>query len=264
MGNRVFLLLLVLLLFINLSKCRKEDGDGGTPKCTDDHHHFEVDYLVLGAGTAGSIMASKLSEDPNTKVLLVERGEWDTSPYIYNISNWYYRWLVKPDPLYSHTYVGEPEPNFNGERPRNVVGTMVGGCSSHNGMVANSGSAERDYDEWGEMTDAKENWSGDIAKERLKEFMEIFPLTYMDRNRTWMPEMGQAIESPAMGYTFTTVEENFVVKYRAIKMEYEQQKPVKGDKDNKNDNAAEDNKTTSMVKVKGVWVQLNYRGWCWR
>ncbi|EGG24239.1 hypothetical protein DFA_06387 [Cavenderia fasciculata] len=144
-------------------------------------------------------MASKLSDDKKTSVLLVERGEWDTDPFIYNTSDWYYHWGMNPTPLYIHKYFGESEPRLNGKKPINLLSNMVGGCSSMNGMVSNSGSFIFDYEKWGEITGAKENWSGEIAKGLFKEFLDDFPIYFENRNRTWLNEIGQAIER-SLGY----------------------------------------------------------------
>ncbi|EGG24241.1 putative choline oxidase [Cavenderia fasciculata] len=156
-----------------------------------------VDYLVLGAGTAGSIMASKLSEDSDTTVLLVERGEWDTDPNIYNTSQWL-TWFRNPNPRFSHNYYGDAEPQLGGRKMKNPLATFVGGCSGHNAMVANSGSARFDFDLWAHFTGSENNWSGDIARENLIELNKIMQFQGMDRNRTWMPELAKAIES--LGY----------------------------------------------------------------
>ncbi|EGG22187.1 glucose-methanol-choline oxidoreductase [Cavenderia fasciculata] len=203
----MILLKILILLFLSLFSFSGQTTTTvyGAVQSMLTSNQDEVDYIVLGAGTAGSIMASKLSEDPNIKVLLVERGEWDSDPYIYNTSDWYDHWFVHRNPLYSHDYVGQPEPNLNNARPSNIVGTMVGGCSGHNGMLANSGSAKFDWEKWGEETNAKENWSGDVAKGLLQEFLADIPLVFQDRDRTWLPEIGQAIEK-SLGFQWNRQE----------------------------------------------------------
>ena len=100
------------------------------------------DYLIVGAGTAGCLLANRLSADPGARVLLLEAGgsdayHWVRIPvgYLYCIGNPRTDWM----------YVTEPEPGLNGRRLRYPRGSVLGGCSSINGMIYMRGQA-RDYD----------------------------------------------------------------------------------------------------------------------
>ena len=112
------------------------------------------DYVVIGAGTAGSLMANRLSADKNRRVLLIEAGRkddyhWIHIPvgYLYCIGNPRTDWLF-------HT---EADPGLNGRALRYPRGKVLGGCSSINGMIYMRGQA-RDYDHWGALGNPGWSW----------------------------------------------------------------------------------------------------------
>ena len=113
------------------------------------------DYIIVGAGTAGCLLANRLSADRSKRVLLVEAGgddnyHWIHIPvgYLYCIGNPRTDWL----------YATEPDPGLNGRQLRYPRGKVLGGCSSINGMIYMRGQS-RDYDHWAEVVgDARWRW----------------------------------------------------------------------------------------------------------
>ena len=113
------------------------------------------DYIIVGGGTAGCLLANRLSADPSKRVLLIEAGRkddyhWIHIPvgYLYCIGNPRTDWL----------YNTEPDAGLNGRALRYPRGKTLGGCSSINGMIYMRGQA-RDYDQWGQLLgDASWGW----------------------------------------------------------------------------------------------------------
>jgi choline dehydrogenase len=102
------------------------------------------DYVIVGAGSAGCVLAARLSEDPDTSVLLLEAGPPDTKQDIHVPLG--YLKLARTDVDWN--YASAPEPNCNGRRISLPRGKVLGGSSSVNAMVYIRGN-RRDYDEWG-------------------------------------------------------------------------------------------------------------------
>ena len=102
------------------------------------------DYIIVGAGAAGCVLANRLSEDPDTRVLLVEAGGSDD------------RFLIRlplgmlrafRDPTITWGYLSEPEPHLNGRVLGVPRGRVLGGSSSINGMFFMRGHSS-DFDGW--------------------------------------------------------------------------------------------------------------------
>jgi choline dehydrogenase len=114
---------------------------------------IEADYIVVGAGSAGCVVAARLSEDAMTKVLLLEAGGPDRNPWIH-IPLGYGKTIA--DPKINWCY--ETEPDLNGRRFFWPRGKVLGGSSSINGLVYIRGQAQ-DFDQWRQFGNV--GWSFD-------------------------------------------------------------------------------------------------------
>ena len=115
----------------------------------------EFDYIVVGAGSAGCVLAGRLSEDPGTRVLLLEAGPADQSLWIhlpigYGKTMW--------SSVYNWRFETDPDPNMNGRRIYWPRGKTLGGSSAINGLIYIRGQRE-DYDHWAALGNA--GWSYD-------------------------------------------------------------------------------------------------------
>jgi choline dehydrogenase len=112
------------------------------------------DYIVVGAGTAGCLLANRLSADPAVRVLLLEAGGKDDYIWI-RIPIGYLK--TKNNPRTDWCFKTEPEPGLNGRVIDYTRGRVLGGCSSINGMIYMRGQA-RDYDQWRQMGNRGWGW----------------------------------------------------------------------------------------------------------
>jgi len=108
---------------------------------------MSYDYVIVGGGSAGCALANRLTEDPGTRVLVLEAGRsdyiWDVYIHMpaalsFPIGNRFYDWK----------YESEPEPHMNGRRIYHARGKVLGGSSSINGMIFQRGNP-LDYERWG-------------------------------------------------------------------------------------------------------------------
>lgn len=125
------------------------------------------DYIIIGAGSAGCVLANRLSEDADVSVLLIEAGPMDHSLFIHMPSA--FAWPLADD-KYNWFYESEPEPHMNNRRMYCPRGRVLGGSSSINGMCYVRGHA-LDYDRW--AGNALPDWSYDRC------------LPYFRKSETW-------------------------------------------------------------------------------
>ncbi|MEY2685870.1 MAG: hypothetical protein RL375_68 [Pseudomonadota bacterium] len=136
------------------------------------------DYVIIGAGTAGCLLANRLSALPGKRVLLLEAGgrddyHWIHIPvgYLHCIGNPRTDWLYKT----------EPEPGLNGRSLRYPRGKVLGGSSSINGMIYMRGQA-RDYDHWADVT-GDPSWRWEACLPYFKRHEDHWRLDGKDQDR---------------------------------------------------------------------------------
>ena len=125
------------------------------------------DYIIVGAGSAGCVLANRLTEDGAARVLLLEAGPPDRHPYI-SIPLGLGR--MHDRAMFDWGYETEPEPNLNGRRIEAMRGKVLGGSSSINVMAYTRGN-RGDYDRWAQK--GAHGWS----------YADVLP--YFKRAETW-------------------------------------------------------------------------------
>ena len=123
------------------------------------------DYIMVGAGTAGCLLANRLSADPRVRVLLLEAGGRDNYHWIHIPVGYLY---LMGNPRTDWGFKTEPEPGLNGRSLPYPRGKVLGGCSSINGMIYMRGQA-RDYDTWRQMGNPGWGWAEALAAYRAIE-----------------------------------------------------------------------------------------------
>ena len=115
----------------------------------------EYDYVIVGAGTAGCVLANRLSADGRSSVLLLEAGPPDRYPWIH-IPIGYAKTMFHP--VYNWRFETEPEPQMHGRRIYWPRGRCLGGSSSINGLIYVRGQPQ-DYDQWATLGNAGWSWA---------------------------------------------------------------------------------------------------------
>jgi len=114
----------------------------------------QFDYVIVGAGTAGCVIANRLSADPGVRVALLEAGGRDRYIWIHIPVGYLF---TMNNPKVDWCFTTEAEPGLNGRALAYPRGKVLGGCSSINGMLYLRGQA-RDYDHWRQLGNAGWAW----------------------------------------------------------------------------------------------------------
>ena len=114
---------------------------------------METDYVVVGTGSAGSVVANRLSADPGSQVVVLEAGPRDKDKFIHIPATWAVKLLRS---AVDWDYLTEPQNELNGRQIYWPRGKMLGGSSSMNAQMWVRGFAA-DYDEWGML--AGDDWN---------------------------------------------------------------------------------------------------------
>lgn len=121
---------------------------------SDDGRH-SYDYIIVGAGSAGCVIANRLSADASKRVLLLEAGGRDRNPWIH-VPVGYFKTLHNPKTDWC--YKTQPDPGLNGRSLDWPRGKTLGGSSSINGLIYIRGQAQ-DYDTWAQLGNRGWSWS---------------------------------------------------------------------------------------------------------
>lgn len=130
-----------------------------------------ADFVVVGGGSAGSVVAARLSEDPTVTVTLLEAGPEDRHPYLHLPAG--YARLFRSG-TFDWNYETEPELELNGRRIRWPRGRVLGGSGAINGLVFLRGSP-RDYDRWAQAGARGWSWEDCLPVFRAMETWEGEP-----------------------------------------------------------------------------------------
>ncbi|KAJ7474216.1 aryl-alcohol oxidase precursor [Mycena latifolia] len=157
--------LTTVALFSAIAVCKLYEDVADLPS-------LEYDFVIVGGGTAGNVVANRLTEDPSVSVLVLEAGPSNVGvlevqvPFLAN-------GLLTPNNPYSWNSTTTPQKGLNGRVIDYLRGHLLGGCSSHNGMAYTRGAAD-DFNRYAKLT-GDEGWSWD----------RIFP--YFLKSEKWTP-----------------------------------------------------------------------------
>jgi choline dehydrogenase len=129
---------------------------------------LEFDFVIVGAGSAGCVLANRLSADPSVSVAVIEAGGRDASPWIH-VPVGYFKTIK--DPALNWMYRTEADKGLNGRQLNWPRGKTLGGSSSINGLLYVRGQPQ-DYDRWRQMGNIGWGWDDLLPLFRRSESWE--------------------------------------------------------------------------------------------
>lgn len=152
------------------------------------------DYIVVGGGSAGCLLAARLSEDAGTSVLLIEAGPRDLNPWLHVPSGFF---KTINNPRYDWRYETEPEPALNNRRIAWPRGRVLGGSSAINGLIYIRGHAD-DFNDWAQRGNSGWGWADVLPAFRAVESQARGASEFHGAGG------GLGVEDPAVGLELVT------------------------------------------------------------
>ncbi|EFA78054.1 glucose-methanol-choline oxidoreductase [Heterostelium album PN500] len=164
---------------------------------------FTFDYVIVGAGSAGSVVANKLSNDPNNKVLLIEEGGYSTDIYRARDTLQYAEhFILSPDMSITKIFQNARYEATNNRVIESLRGKVAGGCNAINGMVASIGNSY-DYNDWATITgESAWAWNNTVYPIHIPDIFEHIPLKYNNDSDSINSELRDALGN--LGYEHNT------------------------------------------------------------
>ena len=196
-----FIIALVLFTVdVQTERFIRSQNDKHEENCKSGSTSNYYDYIIVGSGTAGSIVARKLSDDPKNKVLLIEQGYWSSlNPNVQEASKW--RSLLS-DPLIELGYVSVPQVGLKNRTISQPRAKVTGGCNNHNAMIFIIGN-RKDYDErWGPI----DTWTWKDLSPYWDYITNTFTHTQINTNDSIMSDLLKSAEE--LGYKINPTPNN--------------------------------------------------------
>ncbi|KAJ6535918.1 hypothetical protein DFH09DRAFT_97703 [Mycena vulgaris] len=143
MRSEMFPRVLVTLTYLVPCLCKVYEDVTSLPS-------LSYDFVIVGGGTAGNVVANRLTENPNFSVLVLEAGISNEGVLDSEVPIFVYNLLQQPN-IYEWNYTTIPQPGLNGRSLPYQRSRILGGCSAHNGMVYTRGSAD-DFNRYAALT----------------------------------------------------------------------------------------------------------------